>query len=89
MEQISNTARSTQSASMGSLPLPLPADDDQVVPARHIPLYTGIQRQTHARWRHEGIGPKFVRLGGRVFYRAGDVRAWIRGQVRQNTIASK
>jgi len=64
----------------------LPGDDDHVIPAKQISRYTGIKPQTHARWRHEGIGPKYVRLGGRVFYRAGDVRAWIRGQVRQNTI---
>ena len=64
----------------------LPRDPDTLIPARLLPQYTGMTRQTHARWRHEGFGPKHLRQGGRVFYRAGDVRAWIRGQVRQNTI---
>ena len=66
--------------------LPLPTDDDALIRARDVSSYTGIARQTHTRWRHEGVGPKFVRLGRRVFYRAGDLRAWIRSRVRQNTI---
>ncbi len=62
--------------------LPLPADDDALIRGRDVSRYTGIAAQTHTRWRHEGVGPKFVRLGRRVFYRAGDLREWIRGQVR-------
>ena len=66
--------------------LPLPSDDDALIRARDVSRYTGIAQQTHTRWRHEGVGPKFARLGGRVFYRAGDLREWIRSRVRQNTI---
>lgn len=69
--------------------LPLPLDDDVLIRARDVSSYTDIAQQTHTRWRHEGVGPKFVRLGRRVFYRSGDLRAWIRGQVRQNTIAGE
>ena len=64
----------------------LPGDPDTLIPARQLSQYTGMTRQTHARWRHEGFGPKYLRQGGRVFYRAGDVRAWIRSQIRENTI---
>ena len=28
-------------------------------------------------WRHCGTGPKSIRVGRRVLYRAVDVRAWI------------
>jgi len=66
--------------------LSLPDNDDTLIPANAISKYTGIAEQTHTRWRHEGIGPPFVKLGRRVFYRAGDLRQWIRGQIRQNTI---
>lgn len=65
---------------------PLPADPTVLIPANAIHRYTGIQPQTHARWRHEGRLPRWVRLGRRVFYRAGDVADWINSQVRQNTI---
>ena len=64
----------------------LPADDETLIRASAIGRYTGIARQTHSRWRHEGCGPQFVRLGRRVFYKAGHVRAWIDERVRQNTI---
>ncbi len=67
----------------------LPPENNTLIPAGHIEAYTGIKRQTHARWRHEGSGPKYVRLGGRVFYRSDDVRQWIRSQIRENTIGSK
>jgi hypothetical protein len=34
------------------------------------------------RWyRHQGIGPKSGRLGGRVVYRRGDVLSWIEEQL--------
>jgi hypothetical protein len=44
-----------------------------------------IAKQTLARWRVEGKGPKFVRLGNRVFYRAGDVEAFVTGHVFSST----
>ena len=66
----------------------LPDNDETLIRASKISGYTGIARQTHARWRHEGAGPLFVRLGRRVFYKTGDVRAWINERVRQNTSAA-
>ena len=33
-------------------------------------------------WRHCGTGPKSLRVGRRVLYRAVDVRAWIDDQAR-------
>ena len=63
----------------------LPADPDALIRASNVPEYVGIARQTLNRWRHEGNPPRFVRLGRRIFYRAGDLREWIRAQVRENT----
>jgi predicted DNA-binding transcriptional regulator AlpA len=64
----------------------LPADPDALIPAAEAPSYVGIAKQTMSRWRHQGDPPRYVRLGRRIFYRAGDLREWIRGQVRENTI---
>ncbi len=64
----------------------LPADPDTLIRASEVPSYVGIARQTLSRWRHQGDPPRFVRLGRRVFYRSGDLREWIRGQVRENTV---
>lgn len=39
--------------------------------------FLGISERTLHRWRNEGSGPLFVRLGARrIAYRAGDLDAW-------------
>jgi Helix-turn-helix domain len=35
--------------------------------------YLRIAKQTLARWRCYGLGPRFVRIGGRIFYDASDL----------------
>ena len=65
---------------------PLPPTTDALIPAGQTYAYLGVSTQTLARWRMEGFGPPFVKLGRGVFYRAGDLRAWIESCVRQNTI---
>lgn len=38
----------------------------------------GKSVKTCARWRHNGIGPKYVRVGPRsVLYRRSDVETWL------------
>ena len=39
-----------------------------------------LARQTLARWRVEGVGPAFVKIGGRVAYGRADVEAWLAGR---------
>ncbi|WP_248762610.1 AlpA family transcriptional regulator [Pseudarthrobacter sp. SSS035] len=38
-----------------------------------------------AQWRYKGVGPKFIKLGGGVRYRASDVEAWLDAQTRTQT----
>lgn len=40
---------------------------------------------TLARWRGEGSGPPYVKLGGRVFYREPDIAVYIDAAVRTKT----
>jgi len=35
-----------------------------------------ISEATLEHWRSEGIGPKFLKLGGRVLYRQADIEAY-------------
>ena len=44
--------------------------------------YLGLSEAWCERARHEGAGPKFIRLGGKRFirYRASDVAEWINSQ---------
>ena len=36
----------------------------------------GVSEATLERWRSEGIGPQFLKLGGRVMYREQDIEAY-------------
>jgi hypothetical protein len=37
---------------------------------------------TLANWRSAGKGPPYVKLGGRVYYRRGDLEHWIASNLR-------
>ncbi len=45
----------------------------------------GIARQTLARWRVEGKGPPFIKLGSRVAYRRATLDAWVLERERRST----
>lgn len=45
----------------------------------------GVSPRTTERWRFEGAGPIFRKLGRRVVYLESDVLAWIDGQARRST----
>ena len=38
-------------------------------------------RGTMAQWRHQGTGPRYVRLGGRVLYRGADLNDYLDSHV--------
>jgi predicted DNA-binding transcriptional regulator AlpA len=44
-----------------------------------------VSQATLDNWRSQGRGPKFLKLCGRVKYRAKDVQAFIEASIRQNT----
>ena len=43
-------------------------------------LYLGLKEKTLAMWALQGKGPRFIRVGGRVFYFKNDLDAFIRGE---------
>ena len=45
----------------------------------------GVAKQSLAKWRVSGIGPGFVKVGARVFYRPQDLDAWLETRVRHST----
>ena len=44
-----------------------------------------VPRQNLARWRHQAVGPKFVKLGRWVRYTGADLNAWLRANSVQTT----
>lgn len=45
----------------------------------------GIKRLTLARWRTEGKGPRYHKVGGRVLYDPDDIDEWLDDQRRSST----
>jgi predicted site-specific integrase-resolvase len=45
----------------------------------------GVESSTLANWRWSGRGPKYVKLGGRVRYRASDLADYLDAQTRAST----
>jgi predicted DNA-binding transcriptional regulator AlpA len=45
----------------------------------------GVSERTLERWRVEGRGPRFVKLGKRVGYTEADLRAKVDASLRQST----
>lgn len=69
--------------------LPLPADDDALIRRADLPRYLGVSHQTLARWAHEGHGPDYIKMGGKlVAYRVGDLRSWLDANRRSKANAA-
>lgn len=45
----------------------------------------GVSEATLERWRSEGIGPRYLKLQGRVMYREKDIEAYEAGCLKQST----
>lgn len=43
----------------------------------------GRPPRTLRQWRYLGIGPKYLKVGATVRYRARDVEAWLRAQEQE------
>ncbi len=49
----------------------------------------GVSLPTLQRWRYEGSGPPFVKVGRKVRYAAADIDAWLAGQRKTSTSAPR
>ena len=47
--------------------------------------YVGSKPSTLRAWRVRGRGPRYYKIGGKVFYRESDLDAWIESQAREST----
>lgn len=44
-----------------------------------------VKPQTLRAWRVRGTGPKYVKIGRRVYYRLSDIRVWVDGRLLSAT----
>jgi len=45
----------------------------------------GVSCRTLERWRWTGVGPKFIKVGGRVKYRLSDIESYELSRLCQST----
>lgn len=50
-----------------------------------IDRYPGTNRQSWAQMRYRGTGPKYMKVGRKVFHRLEDVVEWEQSQLRTRT----
>ncbi|KHS08002.1 hypothetical protein RM61_07185 [Xanthomonas phaseoli pv. phaseoli] len=47
--------------------------------------YLGLSSSALDKMRHEGRGPRYLKIGGRVFYRQADLDAYLDASVVETT----
>ncbi|MGE0215895.1 hypothetical protein [Mycolicibacterium sp.] len=50
---------------------------DLLYPPKDVAAYRHTTETALAQERWRGVGPRYLKLGKRVFYRAGDLKAWL------------
>jgi Helix-turn-helix domain len=55
----------------------VPQAPKRLLDPREASSFLRVTKQTLARWRCYGLGPCFVRIGGRIFYDMDDLDAFI------------
>ena len=58
----------------------------ETVAAAHL---LNCQPQTLHRWRHEGRGPRYIKVGRLVRYSEEQLQEWVKANDHQNTIYKK
>lgn len=57
----------------------------QLIKETEVAALMCVAPATLRKWRWEGKGPRFVKIGRTVAYRLADVHAFIEAQIRQST----
>lgn len=57
----------------------------QLITESNAAILLCVSPATLRKWRWEGKGPKFIKVGRKVAYRDSDISAFIDSQVRQST----
>jgi predicted DNA-binding transcriptional regulator AlpA len=57
-------------------------DDPLLTPEDAGQRLSGVSAKTLERWRGDGEGPDYVRVGRRIRYRASALDAWLDAQTR-------
>lgn len=54
-----------------------PPPQERLLSQEEAARVVGVKATTLNTWRHQGKGPKFLKLGRSCFYRPGDIETWL------------
>ena len=60
-------------------------DMDTLLTTPEVAGRLGVAEITVRKWRVYGTGPRFIRCGGSVRYRAADIEAWVSSRTVSST----
>ena len=60
-------------------------DETKLYPTNDPALKNLGAGSTLAHWRAEGSGPAYIKIGGRVAYRGGDLNLWLESRIVRPT----
>ncbi len=76
---------------MNSSPLrarrPSPGNQLERLDTPRAAQFVGVSKRTLEKWRYEGIGPPYLKLGRRVLYSMADLEDWIDKHRRLSTFS--
>ncbi|PYT64328.1 MAG: hypothetical protein DMG35_00835 [Acidobacteria bacterium] len=58
----------------------VPVSDDQIITTEQLSRWFPFQKITFKIFRLRNEGPPYIRVNRSIFYRVGDVRAWMAGK---------
>ena len=58
---------------------------NELLSTKEAARYLRLSHRTLERYRVTGEGPRYLKVGRRVFYRRTDLDAWLDGRVRRST----
>jgi len=59
---------------------------DELMTANEVADVLGLAAGTLANWRSLGLGPAYVKLGGRVRYRVSNINDWVFSQENESAV---
>lgn len=57
--------------------------DDPLRNSQEFAFLARVKSRTPEAWRGKGIGPPYIKVGSRVFYRQSAIDQWLHEQVRK------
>ena len=69
--------------------MPLTAADFDLVADEDADPIFGNSKISRGRWRSQGRGPPFIKIGRKIFYRREKLADWLRNRESNSTAESK